>query len=562
MKKAMDLSPNISLPIEAITQTFGVIGIKGSGKTYFAGKLYELFYAEGVQCIVLDPVGLWYGLRLNKAGTGASNISAPVFGGLHGDVPLTQDSAKVVASWLLESGSSAILDVSQFRKGVRKEFVADLCEELFHAQKKRRTPLHLFIDEAQIFVPQRPSPGEQRMLGAMEDIVRLGRNFGIGVTLISQRPQSVNKEVLNQVEPLIVFQLAAAHERKAVEDWIVYSGADVKNELRSLSALQKGEGYFWSPSWMQRFEKFRCHEKETFDATATPTLGQKAAQPVELSPTDISNLSDKIKSMAERIASKDPAALEKKITELQRQLRQHEGCVTAAELKRQIAQAVAEDRASRNDAPIADQGLAAAFEKIRKIVTSTGGTVTPPPAKYTANRAPATPIVPVAGKPSGSGEQRILNSVAWWESTGIAAPYSKIKVAFIAGYKPGSGGYNNLLGKLRSAGLIEYPTAGNVALTDAGRAAADPINAPASQEELHARVMEKLNGPQQKVLSWVISTYPESISKPQLADFAGYSAGSGGFNNIVGSLRTLSLIDYPSPGIVKAEDFLFIGGDL
>jgi DNA helicase HerA-like ATPase len=36
------------------------------------------------------------------------------------------------------------------------------------------------------------------MLGAIEDIVRLGRNFGIGVSMISQRPQSINTEVRNR----------------------------------------------------------------------------------------------------------------------------------------------------------------------------------------------------------------------------------------------------------------------------------------------------------------------------------------------------------------------------
>lgn len=51
------------------------------------------------------------------------------------------------------------------------------------------------------------------MLGAVEDIVRLGRNYGSGCMLLSQRPQSVNKEVLNQVECLFVGQINEAHAR-------------------------------------------------------------------------------------------------------------------------------------------------------------------------------------------------------------------------------------------------------------------------------------------------------------------------------------------------------------
>ena len=48
--------------------------------------------------------------------------------------------------------------------------------------------------------------GQERMLGAMEDIIKLGRNYGIGVSLLSQRPQSVNIEqvadLLGAAEPV------------------------------------------------------------------------------------------------------------------------------------------------------------------------------------------------------------------------------------------------------------------------------------------------------------------------------------------------------------------------
>ncbi len=46
----------------------------------------------------------------------------------------------------------------------------------------------LHVEEAQLLVPQRVMRGGERMLGAFESLVKLGRNFGIGVSLISQRP--------------------------------------------------------------------------------------------------------------------------------------------------------------------------------------------------------------------------------------------------------------------------------------------------------------------------------------------------------------------------------------
>jgi DNA helicase HerA-like ATPase len=63
----------------------------------------------------------------------------------------------------------------------------------------------LVIEESQLIIPQFTGGGDvARMVGIYEEIIRLGRNYGIGCTMISQRPQSVNKEVLNQTECLFV----------------------------------------------------------------------------------------------------------------------------------------------------------------------------------------------------------------------------------------------------------------------------------------------------------------------------------------------------------------------
>jgi len=84
----LKLGRNLSLPSSAVTQTWAWMGRKGSGKSYGAGKFCELLLANGDQVVVLDPVGVWYGLRLNKRGTGKSEFPIPIIGGDHGDIPL------------------------------------------------------------------------------------------------------------------------------------------------------------------------------------------------------------------------------------------------------------------------------------------------------------------------------------------------------------------------------------------------------------------------------------------------------------------------------------------
>ena len=70
------LAPGRDLPLDAVTQTFGVIGRKGSGKTYTAGVLAEGLLGAGAQVVVLDPVGNWWALRL--AADGRSPGGRPV----------------------------------------------------------------------------------------------------------------------------------------------------------------------------------------------------------------------------------------------------------------------------------------------------------------------------------------------------------------------------------------------------------------------------------------------------------------------------------------------------
>ena len=99
--------------------------------------------------------------------------------------------------------------------------------------------------------------------------MRLGRNYGIGSAMISQRPQSINKEVLNQCECLFVGQLNAAHERKAIEDWLVGHKGE-KGWTNELPTLPVGTMFVWSPQWLGIMQKVKIGKKRTYDASATP----------------------------------------------------------------------------------------------------------------------------------------------------------------------------------------------------------------------------------------------------------------------------------------------------
>jgi len=147
----------------------------------------------------------------------------------------------LIADLVIDKKISAVLDISQFTMKDRRKFFTAFATQLFQRRKAEKFPTHLVFEEAQVFAPQKPQKGDEMMLHICEQLVRLGRNFGIGASLITQRPQSVNKEVLNQVECLFALQTNGTQERKAISDWICYQGFD-KNLANELPELPHQEG--------------------------------------------------------------------------------------------------------------------------------------------------------------------------------------------------------------------------------------------------------------------------------------------------------------------------------
>ena len=205
------LSDELKLPLEAVTRTFSILAMKGVGKTHCGVVMTEEMLKAGQNVIVIDPIGVWWGLRSSKDGRSEGH-SVVIFGGEHGDAPLEETAGETIASAIVQNNFSAILDLSQMRKGAQVRLMTAFAESLY---RLNRRPLHLMVDEADAFAPQRPMKGEERLLGSFEDIVRRGRARGLGVTLITQRAAIINKNVLTQTEVLVCLRVMAPQDREA-----------------------------------------------------------------------------------------------------------------------------------------------------------------------------------------------------------------------------------------------------------------------------------------------------------------------------------------------------------
>jgi hypothetical protein len=311
------LAPDFALPLEAVTSTFGLLAVRRAGKSNAAAVLAEELFRAKLPFVVIDPKGDWYGLRSSQDGTG-SGLPIPIFGGDHGDVPLEAGGGAFLAELIADSRLSCVVDTSAFSEGDKTRFLIDFAERLY---RKNREALHVILEEADDYIPQRPFREQARCVGAFERLVKRGGFRGLGVTLISQRSAALNKNVLTQVETLIVLRTTSPQDRKAIEGWIEHQGA-AKTVLDSLPSLADGEAWVWSPHFLRLTEPRRVHfrRRKTFDSGATPKATERRREPATLADVDLGAIRTKMAATIERAKAEDPRELRRQVAELKAQL--------------------------------------------------------------------------------------------------------------------------------------------------------------------------------------------------------------------------------------------------
>jgi hypothetical protein len=312
---SLHMSKDLSLPAEAVTQTFAILAKRGAGKTHTAAVLVEELLNAGLHVVVVDPVGDWWGLRASADGT-HEGLPIVVLGVEHGDVPLDVAASGIIETLVVEEALSVVLDLSHFRKGEQTRFMTEFAERLYH---KNREPLHLVLDEADVFAPQRPMRGQEHLLGAVEDLVRRGRVRGLGVMLVTQRAAVLNKDVLTQAEVLIALRTIAPQHRDAIDAWVLVHGTPGEREalMASLPSLPVGTVWFWSSGWLDVFRYVRVLWRETFDSSATPRVGASREEPRKLAAVDLQHLRQRLAGAITQASADDPHELRRRIAELE-----------------------------------------------------------------------------------------------------------------------------------------------------------------------------------------------------------------------------------------------------
>jgi hypothetical protein len=571
----------------------GFLGTSGSGKTYNAGAAVERLLQQKAKVVIIDPLSVWWGLRLTADGKHPSPYNVAIFGGSRGDLPLDEYAGALIGETAATMAESCIVDLCELgSKSSERRFMTAFLETIY--RKAGGEPFHLVVDEADLFAPQKPHGGDETLLGLMENIVRRGRVKGFVPWLISQRPAVVNKNVLSQMDGLIAFKLTSSQDRDALDAWIEGQAdkAQGKAIKDSLPAMQVGEGVVWLPTHGV-LETVQFPRKATFDSSRAPKRGERAKKAKALKPINLGDLKERLATVEAEAKANDPRALRAQVAERDREIAKLTYKSTAKAPPDKDAIAAAEKRGFEQ----AEKKLKGVMEReLRKNLKSVLGTLRGYARKFMEQidgeleavnirdakaepvtftpAAPAPTMVPRAAPsvpprvPSGAksatpsddgdrplgAERKPLAALASVYPAGMTEGQWRVA----AGFK-NSGTWSTYRGRLSDAGRIErrgdlwFVT--EKGLADLGDSV--PTMPPPGRALVEFWV-SKISGVG-PMLRRLAEIYPQWTTREQLAADVGLVHTSGTYSTYLGRLRSPGLIEVTRDKQLRASPMLMEG---
>lgn len=538
-----------------------IVGRAGYGKTNAAKVGVESLLKKRRRVCILDPTDAWYGLRVGKNGRDAA-FPVVIFGGQKADLPINEHAGATLGEAVAKSHESCIVSIADFiGEGARRRFASDFLGALYHHNK---APLHLIVDEADLFAPQKPmTPGDNILLARMSQIVRRGRLKGFFPWLITQRPAVLNKDVLSQADVLCAFNLTSSQDRRAIGAWIEGQAdkAEEKSLLAMLPKLPRGEAMLWAPG-RGILERRSFPLSETFDSGRTMAHGE-TRHAARLRPLDVGKLRDALAVVVAEQESNDPSKLKKQIADLKRELDRAKNAATAAAPDRSALAAkfseghdigVAEGYAMASDAhrPLIlamRAELAAWVDRFEKDIAKIA-----PPARKAQSIAPPIARAPANAATNGAGPATLPKAHAAILTVlcQLGGTADGPRVAAITGYSVNGGSFRTYLSALRTAGYVA-PGPSPYSITDAGRAALGHYDELPVGPAALAMWIGRLGKGAGTILRALADRGGEATSA-DLGDATGYAAAGGSFRTYLSKLRTL--------GLVTGSATLTLHGDL
>ncbi len=148
----------------------------------------------------------------------------------------------------LRPGHINILDLSRVDEEAADVIASHLLRRILQARKRFRLsgeglpyPVFIIVEEAHILAPRDEETLSKYWLAR---IAREGRKFGVGLCLVSQRPKSLDPEILSQMNNKIILRIVEPSDQKYVQMASETLSDDLVDQL---PALNTGEAIIIGP---------------------------------------------------------------------------------------------------------------------------------------------------------------------------------------------------------------------------------------------------------------------------------------------------------------------------
>jgi uncharacterized protein len=584
--------PVPAIPDAALEQHVALLGKTGSGKSFASQGVAERLISRKRRVCIIDPTDRYWGLRLLADGKNPSGFEPVIFGGQHGDLPLSATHGAALAEIVGTTTTPVIIATRLLTVGERTRFFTEFAETLL---RKNEGSLHLIVDEAHLFAPQTKvqSVESGRLLHATNNLVSLGRGIGLRIMMLSQRPAKLHKDALTQIETLVAFRLIAPQDRNAIRDWVrewadEATGAEL---MSSLPSLPTGTAWMWAPE-LDILRKVGFPLIATYDS-GKPRAGAKDPA---LKPIDLAAVRGKLELVAKGVVENDPRRLKARIAALEREVLLFSTSNEAAKnnaAAQKSAIAAAEQRGyqrgaqeARLDAfastmelllPLtgivgetveAAKRLAEAWDRIRlglQEATTQQPIILPKPAeggtaetggKYAdpisaAARRPRRDLPnPAHSSPLPRGERACLIAAAQ-HPEGV----SREQLTVLTGYKRST--RNAYVQRLRERLYVDQTAEGRILATATGQAAlGDDYQPLPTGQALRDHWLSRLPEGERRIFDLLLRAYPDGLDRESIGAGTEYKRSTR--DAYLARLRVKELIEISDDG-VRATDKLFDG---
>jgi len=536
------------------------------GKSYLLRKLCEKAFGL-IQIILIEPEGEYYTLREKFDFLLIGNKKDGA------DIQVSPKIAELLANKLLESGTSAIIDLSELLTPDKIKFVKLFADKLANESDKRLWhPVLVVLDEAHIFAPEK-GQGEAESLNAVMALASKGGKRGYALVAATQRPAKLSKNVTTELNTKFIGRAGGYDDiqRAKQELGLPKSTSDsmfkIKHEFYAIGPALQVDGII----------RIKADPVETTHKTNHLNYKTIVSTPAKIR----NNLSvfDNIPEEADK-ELKTKQDMENKIRELEMKLRNakpdtivvpDKQLVDAAyqrgfkECEKQIIPFTnyLKDIIKAHRVPVEK------FVNEIEIILQKGDAILKQAPDLKIPFSFETAKLPLGFPRSATNESKTIIQSGISSDTALTGPQRKVltatvqrphhrgtelQVALLSHYSPLGSAFQNPLRDLRKMGYVVLEGDQIVATAEGIKALGSYEPMPSDNQSLQNYWLNHLAGPERKVLKPLIEAYPNPLSLEETGEKSGYSIQGSAFQNPVRNLKKVGLIEAVPEGLICTKE--------